>query len=299
MVVAAAHIGRAALLAALEDERAHLAGRWPLRLELRVDVALRAVEHERLDGAALAADAQPLGREELVVGVEPPPRAAALASAGDGRIGACAAAACAFAGCAAASCSAASGTAGSAAHCAPSGGGAASAAPPAPLWREARIQRSVSGSSGMPSSNMISVSYLLRRMRPHSICPISDCVAPTRRPSSAWPMPRARRAARKRAPRLIESSASLGIGESTMIDAPVVVCGRWWIGATGRAPAEVGRAEARTAASAAAARAAAVEGGAPGGAALAFVRRWVSDCANQKPARQSRRAQFVLSHFAK
>ena len=71
MIEAAAHIGRAALLAALEDERAHLAGRRLLRLEPRVDVALHAVEHERLDGAALAADAQLLGGEEFVVGGEP------------------------------------------------------------------------------------------------------------------------------------------------------------------------------------------------------------------------------------
>src|SRR5207302_6896158 len=63
MVVAATHVGRAALQAALEDERAHLAGRRLLRLERGVDVALDAVEHQRLDRAALAADAQALGGE--------------------------------------------------------------------------------------------------------------------------------------------------------------------------------------------------------------------------------------------
>ena len=71
MVVAAAHVGRAALQAALEDERAHLAGLGLLRLERGVDVALDPVEHQRLDRAALAADAQLLGREQLVVGVKP------------------------------------------------------------------------------------------------------------------------------------------------------------------------------------------------------------------------------------
>jgi hypothetical protein len=68
VVVAAAHIGGAALLAALEDQRAHLAGAGLLRLERGVDVVLRAIEHERLDRAALHPDAQLLGGEELVVG---------------------------------------------------------------------------------------------------------------------------------------------------------------------------------------------------------------------------------------
>jgi len=70
VVEAPAHIGRAALLAALENERADLASRRLLRLELLMNMALGAVEQERHDGARLGADAQPLGGEELVIGVE-------------------------------------------------------------------------------------------------------------------------------------------------------------------------------------------------------------------------------------
>src|SRR5262249_55039718 len=58
VIEAPGHVGRAALLAALEDERAHLAGRRALRLEPVVDVALRGVEDERFDRAALASDCQ-------------------------------------------------------------------------------------------------------------------------------------------------------------------------------------------------------------------------------------------------
>src|SRR5262249_2712026 len=70
-VEAPADVGRAALLPALEDERAHAAERLALRLERGVDVALRAVEDERLDRAALGADAQDFLGEERVILVEP------------------------------------------------------------------------------------------------------------------------------------------------------------------------------------------------------------------------------------
>ena len=46
------------LLAALEDQRAHLVRRFPVRLDARVDMALRRVEYERLYLPALAADHQ-------------------------------------------------------------------------------------------------------------------------------------------------------------------------------------------------------------------------------------------------
>ena len=71
VVIAAADIGRAALLAALENERADFSGRGLLCFELLVDVALRPVEYERHERAALGADAQQLGGEAFVVGIEP------------------------------------------------------------------------------------------------------------------------------------------------------------------------------------------------------------------------------------
>src|SRR5439155_7233242 len=53
-----ADVGRAALLPALEHERADAAEFGALRFEPRVDVPLRAIEYERQGGAALGADAQ-------------------------------------------------------------------------------------------------------------------------------------------------------------------------------------------------------------------------------------------------
>ena len=70
VIEAGGDVARTALLAALEDKRAHLAGCGALRLDALMNVALRPVEHERHDRAALAADAQMLAREIFEVGLK-------------------------------------------------------------------------------------------------------------------------------------------------------------------------------------------------------------------------------------
>ena len=71
VIKAAAHIGRAALLAALEDDRAHPPGLRALLFEQGVDVALRPVEHEPHQlAAALWENPQLLAGEVFVIGGE-------------------------------------------------------------------------------------------------------------------------------------------------------------------------------------------------------------------------------------
>src|SRR5581483_8392400 len=61
-------IGGATLLAAFEQERAHFSRGLSLRFDALMNVKLRAIEHERLNGARLRSDAQaPAGIQDVVV----------------------------------------------------------------------------------------------------------------------------------------------------------------------------------------------------------------------------------------
>src|SRR5215475_3873876 len=51
VIETAGDVGRAPLLAALEDQGPHLSGRGPLRFELLVDETLGAIEYQRRDCA--------------------------------------------------------------------------------------------------------------------------------------------------------------------------------------------------------------------------------------------------------
>src|SRR5207244_9430328 len=70
VVVAPADVGRAALLPALQDQRADAAEMFALGFERRMDVVLRAVEEQRSDGAALGADAKNLAGEARIIRIE-------------------------------------------------------------------------------------------------------------------------------------------------------------------------------------------------------------------------------------
>ena len=136
-----------------------------LRLQLRVDVLLDAVEHQRLDGAALAADAQQLGREKPVVGVEPlARRAAARVASASPRCGAR--------------------SAGSA------GAGSTTKS------HTGRLRVGARSSRGSPSWTKIKRMTSPSRTLLASILATVDWSAPTRRASSAWVKPRSRRARR-------------------------------------------------------------------------------------------------------
>src|ERR1700692_1443330 len=66
VVEARRHIGRAALLAALEDQRPHAAGLAQLRVEAAVNELLRAVEDQPRERAALGADGEDGGEARQV-----------------------------------------------------------------------------------------------------------------------------------------------------------------------------------------------------------------------------------------
>jgi hypothetical protein len=71
VVEAPADVGRAALLPALEDQRAHAAERLALRFERGMHMVLCPIEEKRAGGAALGADAQDFFGVKCVIRVEP------------------------------------------------------------------------------------------------------------------------------------------------------------------------------------------------------------------------------------
>jgi len=69
VIEAGGDVSRAALLAALEDERADPAARCFLGLELIVDITLYAIETQGQDCALFGADAQMLARKMFEIGI--------------------------------------------------------------------------------------------------------------------------------------------------------------------------------------------------------------------------------------